>query len=387
MTKNELLFSLISTEIAKDKTVKYNKKPDEEMLSKLYKTAKAHDVAHIVCEALEKQGFLDSGEISTKFRKKKLVALYRTEQIVYDYEGICRVLEENGVDFLPLKGAVIRDLYPEKWMRTSCDIDVLVKKDECDRASEILCEKLKFTVESGKTLHDIQLLSPTGVALELHYTLMEEDCMPRTAQCLENVWQDAVLCDGFKHKFKMTDEMFMLYNVAHSAKHVLRGGCGIKSFVDLYILENKLGFDTEKLSLLLEKASLTAFYESAKKLCRVWFDGEEHNETSKAFEKFVLDGGVYGTATNGAAMSAGKGESRAKSFLGNAFLSYDALCVVYPKLKEHKWQYPFYQVKRWFRIFDKDKRKKISDLTTIRNKVSDENQKNAKNLIDKLGLE
>jgi len=49
--------------------------------------------------------------------------------------------------------------------------------------------------------------------------------------------------------------------------------------------------------------------------------------------------------------------------------------------------YPLYQVKRWFRIFNKDKRKKITDLTTIRNKVSDENQKNAKNLIDKLGLE
>ncbi len=387
MTKNELLFSLISTEIAMDRTVKFDKKPDEETLKKLYKTAKAHDVAHIVCEALEKEGFLNDGETSGKFRKRKLVAVYRTEQIVFDLNNVCTCLEENGVDFIPLKGSVIRNLYPEKWMRTSCDIDILVKKDECDRATELLCEKLKFTVESGKTLHDIQLMSPTGVLLELHYTLMEKDCLPKTAQCLENVWQDAVLCDGFRHKYKMSDEMFMLYNVAHMAKHVVRGGCGIKSFVDLYILENKLSFDTEKLSELLDKAVMSSFYEGAKKLCRVWFDNEEHDETSIELERFVLDGGVYGTATNGAAISAGKGQSKTKSFLENAILSYDALCVVYPNLKAHKWKYPFYQIKRWFRIFNKDKRKKISDLTNIRNKVPEEKQKKAEKLLDSLGLE
>ena len=147
MTTNELLFSLISTEITKDKTVKYPKKPDEETLKKLYKTAKAHDVAHILCEALEKQGFFNDGETSGKFRKRKLVSVYRTEQIVYDLNNVCSCLEENGVDFIPLKGSVIRNLYPEKWMRTSCDIDILVKKEDCQRAENILCEKLlKFVV-------------------------------------------------------------------------------------------------------------------------------------------------------------------------------------------------------------------------------------------------
>lgn len=386
MTKNELLFSLISTEIAKEKTVKYNKKPDEEMLKKLYKTAKAHDVAHIVCEALEKQGFLDSGEISTKFRKKKLVAVYRTEQIVYDYENICCCLEENGIDFMPLKGSVIRYLYPEKWMRTSCDIDILVKQCDCERAGELLREKLSFKLKDGKTLHDFQLLSPTGVLLELHYTLIEDDCLPNTVPFLENVWNNASVADGFKHKYEMSKELFMLYNTAHMAKHVLRGGCGIKSFADLFVLENKFDFDRHKFNELLEKSSLYTFAMNAEKLSRVWFEDEEHDETTISLEKYVLDGGVYGTASNGAAISAGRGVSKAKSFFDNAFLSYDALCVVYPKLRRHKWKYPFYQVKRWFRIFNKDKRKKISDLAAIRNNVSDAKQIETKKMLDSLGL-
>ncbi|MBP3580764.1 MAG: nucleotidyltransferase family protein [Clostridia bacterium] len=388
MTLNNLLFSLISSEISEGiAQTKYDKKPDEETLKKLYKTAKAHDVAHIVCEALEKQGFLDDGEISGKFRKKKLVAMYRTEQIVYDYASICSCLEENGVDFLPLKGSVIRDLYPEKWMRTSCDIDILVKREDCERAGRLLCEKLSFKRKDGQTLHDFQLLSPTGVLLELHYTLIEEDCLPKISPFLENVWEKACLCDGFKHKYELSPEVFMLYNTAHMAKHILRGGCGIKSFIDLYILEKKLDFNRQKLNELLEKSSLLTFHNGAQKLCGVWFYGEEYDETSIGLEKYVLAGGVYGTASNGAAISAGKGESRTKAFLNNMFLSYDALCVVYPKLKEKKILYPFYQIKRWFRVFNKEKRKKITSLTGIRNAVSDKERQNAKKLLEKLEIE
>lgn len=385
MTTNELLFSLIKSEIVESE-FEFKELPSADTLKKLYNTAKSHDVAHIVANALEKKGVFDNGEISGKFRKKKLVAMYRTEQIVYDFGNICSCLEKNQIDFIPLKGAVIRDLYPQKWMRTSCDIDILVKKEDSEKASDILCKTLSFKRKDGKTLHDFQLLSPTGVLLELHYTLIEDDCLPKTAPCLENVWDDAVLTEGYKHKYELSKELFMMYNTAHMAKHVLHGGCGIKSFVDLYILEKKLSFDTDKFNELLEKSSMLKFHNGAKKLCRVWFENEQHDETSRQLEKYVLEGGVYGTASNGAAMSAGKGVSKTKSLMNNIFLSYEAMCVVYPNLKERKMLYPFYQVKRWFRIFNKDKRKKISDLTSIRNNVSQEKQSSAKKLIDDLEL-
>ena len=32
-------------------------------------------------------------------------------------------------------------------------------------------------------------------------------------------------------------------------------------------------------------------------------------------------------------------------------LGNDELILIYPKLKNRKWLLPFYQVKRWFRIF------------------------------------
>ena len=36
-----------------------------------------------------------------------------------ELEEICEILKEENIDFIPLKGAFIRNYYPEPWMRTS----------------------------------------------------------------------------------------------------------------------------------------------------------------------------------------------------------------------------------------------------------------------------
>lgn len=63
----------------------------------------------------------------------------------YDYiqrdnaiQCISNALESQQIEYILLKGAVIRDLYPQKWMRTSCDIDVLVHEDELNCAISII---------------------------------------------------------------------------------------------------------------------------------------------------------------------------------------------------------------------------------------------------------
>ncbi len=388
MTVKQLLFSLIASVICENKEqMQIQYKPKEEQLAKLYRLSKAHDVAHIVCEALERCGLLENGEYAQKFKKQKHIAIYTVEQKKYDYAEICKTIDEAGFDFIPLKGSLLRDMYPESWMRTSCDIDILVKKEDCEKVCKVLTEKSGFVLKSGKTLHDIQLISPTGVLFELHYTLIEDDCLPKAAVFFKDVWSTAERCRDFKHMYAMTNELFYLYHLAHMAKHVVHGGCGIKSFIDLYIIENKLCFDREKLNDLFEKAQLLTFYNQAKQLSMAWFENEPYSDTGREFERYVLNGGVYGTASNDAAMSAGKGESKFKSLMKNTFLTYDALCVIYPDLKKRKVLFPFYQIKRWFRVFDKKKRKKIMDLTTIRNRVSDEKQDLAKSLLLNLGIE
>ena len=108
----------------------------------LYALAKRHDVAHLLAIAL--QGKLLPGDVSASLRRQYMGAVFRTEQLLAEQAAITAALEEAGLVFLPLKGAVLRALYPEPYLRTSCDIDVLVH--ECDLAAVkgVLIDKLDY---------------------------------------------------------------------------------------------------------------------------------------------------------------------------------------------------------------------------------------------------
>lgn len=54
--------------------------------------------------------------------------VYCYKRMNYEYEQVCDALEKAEIPFIPLKGVVIREYYPEPWMRTSCDIDILVRE-------------------------------------------------------------------------------------------------------------------------------------------------------------------------------------------------------------------------------------------------------------------
>lgn len=81
-------------------------------------------------------------------------------------------------------------------------------------------------------------------------------------------------------------------------------------------------------------------------------------------------GGVYGNTKNSAQIQAAKGSSKVKAFFRLMFLPRENLEVIYPNLKMHPYLFYLYQIKRWFRIFNKKRRNKIKYLTKTRNSVT-----------------
>ena len=97
---------------------------------------------------MSKYDLLVESELLTKFNKEALVAIYRSEQIKYAYTQICEILEAAKIPYIPLKGALLRAYYPEDYMRTSCDIDILIQKQNLKPAVEkLICNN--YTCESG----------------------------------------------------------------------------------------------------------------------------------------------------------------------------------------------------------------------------------------------
>ena len=237
----------------------------------VYKLSKAHDVAHLVGDALNKSGVfenlpadLDENEraaiskVKEKFDEQIFTAVYRYENINYELEQICKTLEEAKIPFIPLKGSVIRKYYPEPWMRTSCDIDILVKEKDADNAAEYLQTQLQYGVDR-KGQHDVSMFTASNVHVELHFKLLDSDF--KQVKDLMGVWSGDEISLLSDSEYQMSKELFLLYHIYHMAKHFVHGGCGIKPFIDLWIIKNKIGFDGGKAQKMLQESGLLACYE------------------------------------------------------------------------------------------------------------------------------
>ena len=322
--------------------------PTADVLRVLYETAKAHDLTHLIADALLKNKILDKQSAAGKaFFKQLQTAVFRYEQMEYELKSICEALDEKKIPHMPLKGAVVRVLYPEPWMRTSCDIDIYVQEKDLATAASAIEKKLGYRSD-GKGAHDMQMFAPNGVHLELHYDLLEDSRYPKLKKVLSGIWKNASPARESGYIYKMTDEDFYFYHIAHTAKHFKNGGCGIRPFIDLWYLEKSLPYDREKTDALLQECGLLKFTRTARKLVEVWFGMEEHDELSKEAAEFVLAGGVYGVLENRAAVQVSKG--RFSYFLSRVFPPYRELKHQYLILRKYPILYPFYIVRRWFNL-------------------------------------
>jgi hypothetical protein len=322
---------------------------DEDTLLSLYGLSAKHDLAHVVGTALSENGVLGNGTAAAKFQKKCMSAVFRYEGLKYELEEVCRVLEEGKIAFMPLKGAILRDLYPEPWMRTSCDIDVLVHEEDLREAVGLLKEQLGYT-EHEQNTHDISLFSPSGIHVELHYSLVEDGLLGEASEILSGVWQTSAVKEGYRFLFEMSDETFYFYHIAHMAKHFENGGCGIRPFIDLWFLDRDCHADVAKRDALLEKGGLLRFAECVRMLSHVWFGDGEHDDVTRNMQSYVISGGVYGNNQNRIVLQQQKKGGKLRYALSRIFVPYDTLKFQYPILQKHAFLLPFMQVRRWFRL-------------------------------------
>jgi len=380
----QTLFALLRSAVSGSKlTDEERNGVSVEKLPNLMRFASKHDVAHLLGYGIKQNDFVT--EVDALIEKSMMKAIYRCEHLEYEYENLCNTLERSKIPFLPLKGAIIRKCYPEAWMRTSCDIDVLVQKENMEKAMSVLMNERDYTYQKEGS-HEIVLFSKNNVVIELHHDLIEEGRANAAATVLKNVWQQTVVRDGYTYWHEMPNELFYFYHIAHMAKHFMSGGCGIKPFIDLWVMEGKLNVDMRRLEKLLRKARLMEFYSLVKKTVAVWFENEPHSNLTLGMEEFILKGGSFGTVDNASVIAAATGVSCLSSFFKLVFISRKNLEKLYPELEHRPVLYPYYQVKRWFQVFNKNKRNKVKHLIDARNAVTKDKIDSATELLDRLGL-
>lgn len=217
--------------------------------------------------------------------------LYLFVQLNEAQKSVSSVLNGKEIPYIPLKGAVLRWLYPAPELRTSCDLDVLVREDELDRAVQALETGAGFN-NLGRAYHDISMANK-HVHLELHFSIKEN---------IENV--DALLCRAWDYaaptgegsRWTFTPEFQLFHVIAHMSYHFLHGGLGIRPFLDLWLLRHKTQYDEETVRQMCSSCGILTFYEQCCALSEVWLGGAAHMETTEMLESFCLSGGVFGSS-------------------------------------------------------------------------------------------
>lgn len=301
---------------------------------------------------------------------KKLNQTFRMDANV---ARVREILNNAEIPFIMLKGAIIRPLYPEAWMRTSCDIDVLVKETDVARGMQAFSEA-GAKVEDEPKLHDVQIqLDDTSV--ELHFSVEYSD-----DETLANAWSYA--SPKSKSEYEFSDAFFYYHIIAHMAKHFINGATGVRSILDLRYIKRD--------HTLIEGSRLERFATYCETLSDKWFGGITCDAlpSMDTFEQMILCGGLIVDGRQRSEISSVK-RGNAKTFFSRIFVPYADLAARYPSLKRKKWALPFYQVKRWLDLLAPNRKNRLksrlNELNSIANMTHERKEKISK-LLDEIKL-
>ena len=356
---------------------------DRESWEKIYKLSKKHDLAHLIGHALKKSNIKIDEDLQKSFERTMNVALFRYVKSSYDLEAITCALEKAQIRFIPLKGSVIRKYYNEPWLRTSCDIDILISEADIEKTKKVFIEELNYIYETTWN-YELSFSTPSKTHIELHHVL--NDDVKAVDTVLSSVWERSNPAPGHSYLYEMRDEMYYFYHIAHMAKHFVNGGCGIRPFIDIWVLNHSCTFDEEKRDRLLDEAGLLQFAKAAEDLSEAWINNKPHSSLTEQLEQFILSGGAYGTVENRVVVQQAITGGKFSYILSRIYLPYDQLKLTYPNLEKRKWLFPFYQVKRWFRVFKRGKLKKSMQEAKTTSSVTNEKSNQTTDLLKALGI-
>ena len=353
---------------------------DESVLAEVFSLAESHDIANIVGEAVFKcQLAEDTSAVAHDFKRTMLSSVVRYQKLSFELKRVCALFEKEQIPHIPLKGAVTRKLYPDPWMRTSCDVDILVKNEDLERAIELLKTEAGYSYHKMSE-HDYAFYSQSGVHIELHYDFLEDSFS------VEDAWNDAVLEEGCHFRMKLSDEFFALHHLAHMAKHMKNGGCGLRPFIDLWFIMKKTDLNPERLDSLLAERNLKKFSDIAYGLTENLFCSKPLSPLQAELLNFVLDAGVYGSTENRVAIRQIEDNSKIKYALSRIFPKRSSLKYAYPALEKHAWLMPFCQVHRWVKLILKGRGKAALEEFSANQKMDDKKISNINSLLEDLEI-
>ena len=297
-------------------------------------------------------GFEESAA-APQFLQAACAAMAATLRQQQEIEKIRAALSARGIDFMPLKGTLLRTLYPVPEMRQMGDADILIREEQTDAIAAVM--RTRGYTEAAGDVYEFVWCKAGALRVEFHTQLASERNRDiRGHFAAAGVWARAVKGDGCE--YRMTPEDELLFDFAHFVKHFRTNGAGLRHIVDLYVfLQKHPHLDEVYLGTQLEKLDFDRFYRNVLETVRCWFGDGAATEMTDRITALVFAGGIYGDAKTAHQSSAIRYRNQYKfgwavRFLQGVFPGFRTQKRRYPILGKCPILYPFSIIYHWFEV-------------------------------------
>lgn len=252
---------------------------------------------HNVCAVISNQIMLlpsdkqPKKETLSKFRQQLGYTLIDYTDKLNTISYIKELLTDAQIEYLFVKGAIIKNYYPVKEFRTSGDIDVIIKYDSLKKLREIL----------NKNNINITDDSDNGIAFDYQ----EQHIEIHTTEDYDHPYFKNIfdMCKNNGFEYILNDEDHLLYVLCHIIKHFNLCGAGIKMFMDIDVLIRHISdFNYDSFIKKCSKLNIETFAKASFSLCNYWFNTpvkaeinfNSDNHFRELFENEIIDSGSFG---------------------------------------------------------------------------------------------
>ena len=252
----------------------------------LYRIAKNHNLIGICHCVLSDNSELKIDESTLSHFKDKffdLVYIYTCQSNTLDEIREC--FSKAGIQFIPFKGSVLREIYPVAESRSMGDIDILIKGCDKKKAKKHL-EQAGFRLYASNSNVDEYLRD--NILLEVHTRLTAEFGNDAFSNAFDNA-----SFSGFEGR--LYDNYHFAYLIAHIASHLRYRGAGLGLILDLALMLREKEIDLDTVFDILEGIHLVSFAKVVLSLCNELFGyGERYIDNTDRLAEYFVENGVFG---------------------------------------------------------------------------------------------
>ncbi len=317
-------------------------------LKELYEMSRFHSLCALVCEGLEQLQLTLSDEGSSymqAFKTAKQNAIRKNLLLDTERQKLILFMEQNGIRHVPLKGIILKDMYPKIGLRQMSDNDILFDK----KYRRVIRDRFReqgYTVKSyGSDTHDVYVKDPI-YNYEMHTALCK--CTRRSPwySFCKNIGGRLVRDSDGGFGYHFTDEDFYIYFFIHGFRHFESGGIGIRFLTDIYVYleEKRETLDHGYIDSELQAMGISAFEKNCRELTEEIFSDTGVFDIGKLDPEkyellmYLLMSGTHGTVEQ--KVRNGVSKRGAVKYMKECIFPGTNILTEYHPAFRHKWLMP-----------------------------------------------